>query len=213
MRLRLERRASPISSLLLVTDNDGILRALEFADHEARMHRLLGVHYGDYWLEKGAAPTSLIKTLNAYFEGDIDALTDVRIATGGTPFQRTVWNALRTVQPGTTITYGQLAARLGVSGASRAVGAANGANPIAIVVPCHRVIGANGMLTGYGGGLTRKQWLLDHEGRFSPIPRVHQGDPGSRDRGQGPRSRRTDPAAASSGTNGGVGSGESAVRA
>jgi methylated-DNA-[protein]-cysteine S-methyltransferase len=169
MRLRLERRGSPISSLLLVTDNGGILRALEFADHEARMHRLLGAHYGDYSLEKGSAPTSLIKALTAYFEGDIDALTGVRIATGGTPFQRTVWNALRTIQPGTTITYGQLAARLGIAGASRAVGAANGANPIAIVVPCHRVIGANGMLTGYGGGLARKQWLLDHEGRFSPI--------------------------------------------
>lgn len=189
MRLRLERRASPISSLLLVTDNDGILRALEFSDHEARMHRLLGVHYGDYWLEKGAAPTSLLKTLNAYFEGDIDALTDVRIATGGTPFQRTVWNALRTVQPGITITYGQLAARLGFTGASRAVGAANGANPIAIVVPCHRVIGANGMLTGYGGGLTRKQWLLDHEGRFSPIAAVTP----RRSWQSGPRPRRAKP--------------------
>jgi methylated-DNA-[protein]-cysteine S-methyltransferase len=163
-------------------------------------------------LEKGAAPTSLLKTLNAYFEGDIDALTDVRIATGGTPFQRTVWNALRTVQPGITITYGQLAARLGFTGASRAVGAANGANPIAIVVPCHRVIGANGMLTGYGGGLTRKQWLLDHEGRFSPIAAVTP----RRSWQSGPRPR---PAAAELypaallGTNGGVGSGESAVRA
>jgi methylated-DNA-[protein]-cysteine S-methyltransferase len=169
MHLRLERRTSPISSLLLVTDNDGVLRALEFADHEARMHRLLGEHYGGYTLQEGAAPVSLTRALDAYFDGSIDVLADVRIATGGTPFQREVWNALRAIPAGTTITYGQLAASLGDAGASRAVGAANAANPVPIVVPCHRVIGANGALTGYGGGLPRKQWLLDHEGRFSSI--------------------------------------------
>jgi O-6-methylguanine DNA methyltransferase len=169
MHLRLERWVSPISELLLVTDNDGVLRAIEFADHEARMHRLLREHYGGYALRESAAPVSLTRALDAYFDGSISVLAGVEIATGGTPFQRKVWEALRAIPAGTTITYGQLAASLGDIGATRAVGAANGANPISIVVPCHRVIGANGTLTGYGGGLPRKRWLLDHESRFSSI--------------------------------------------
>lgn len=169
MRLRLERWASPISSLLLVIDEDGVLRALDFEDYEARMHRLLRQHYGDYTLQDGPALDSLTRALADYFAGDIAALADVKTATGGTPFQQKVWNALRAIPSGVTISYGQLAARLGRPGASRAVGAANGANPIAIVVPCHRVIGANGTLTGYGGGIPRKQWLLEHEARFTLV--------------------------------------------
>ena len=169
MRLLLERRTSPISSLLLVTDEDGVLRALDFADHEARMHRSLRDHYREYALEEGAAPVSVTQALDAYFEGSLDALAHVKTATGGTPFQREVWKALRAIPAAVTISYGQLAANIGRPGACRAVGAANGANPIAIVVPCHRVIGANGTLTGYGGGLSRKQLLLDHEARFAPI--------------------------------------------
>jgi methylated-DNA-[protein]-cysteine S-methyltransferase len=157
---------APVSSLLLVTDEDGVLRALDFADHEARMHRSLREHYRDYTLQEGTAPDSLTRALKAYFDGAMDALADIKTATGGTPFQREVWNGLRAIPPCVTISYGQLAANVGRPGASRAVGAANGANPIAIVVPCHRVIGANGTLTGYGGGLPRKQWLLDHEARY-----------------------------------------------
>jgi methylated-DNA-[protein]-cysteine S-methyltransferase len=84
--------------------------------------------------------------------------------TGGTPFQRAVWTGLTTIAPGQTLSYGALAARLGCPSAVRAVGTANGSNPISVVVPCHRVIGADGTLTGYGGGLTRKRWLLNHEG-------------------------------------------------
>jgi len=91
----------------------------------------------------------------------------VKTATGGTPFQREVWKTLRTIPAGTTMSYGQLASKVRRKGASRAVGAANGANPIPIVVPCHRVIGADGSLTGFGGGLTNKKWLLDHESRFA----------------------------------------------
>jgi O-6-methylguanine DNA methyltransferase len=131
------------------------------------MRRLLRDHYGDYTLEEGAAPASLTRALDAYFDGSIAALAHVRVATGGTPFQREVWGALRTIPAGTTVSYGQLAAALGRAGASRAVGAANGVNPVGIVVPCHRVIGANGTLTGYAGGLPRKRWLLDHERRFA----------------------------------------------
>lgn len=167
MYLRLERWTSPLSPLLLVTDGDGLLRALEFADLEPRMSRLLCEHYGAHTLQDGAAPASLTRALNAYFNGEVDALDEVRTATAGTPFQRAVWNALRTIPAGTTISYGQLAATIGRAGSARAVGAANGANPIPIVVPCHRVIGANGALTGFASGLGRKRWLLDHEKRFA----------------------------------------------
>jgi O-6-methylguanine DNA methyltransferase len=166
MHLLFERLPSPISPLLVVTDGEGILRALDFADGEARMHRLLRQHYGDYTLREGATPTSLARALEAYFAGRIDRLADVEVATGGTPFQRKVWHALRAIPPGRTVSYGQLAASLGDARASRAAGSANGANPIAIVVPCHRVVGANGALAGYAGGLARKRWLLDHERRF-----------------------------------------------
>jgi methylated-DNA-[protein]-cysteine S-methyltransferase len=167
MRLWLERRASPVGTMSLVTDDDGALRALDFVDYEERLHQLLRLHYGPYVLEGGSAPAAVIRALSAYFEGDLDVIADLPVATEGTAFQRDVWKALRTIPAGVTTSYGQLAAWLGRPGASRAVGLANGANPVAIVVPCHRVIGANGALTGYGGGLPRKRWLLDHEHRYS----------------------------------------------
>jgi O-6-methylguanine DNA methyltransferase len=167
MRLRLERWTSPLSVLLLVTDDDGVLRCLEFEDLQPRMWRLLREHYGDFTLRDGAAPPSLIAALEAYFHGETEAIEQIPTATGGTPFQRKVWAALRTIPSGTTISYGQLAARIGRPGSARAVGAANGANPIPIVVPCHRVIGANGTLTGFASGLERKRWLLDHEQRLA----------------------------------------------
>lgn len=166
LRLRIERWKAPLCPLLIVTDAEGVLRALEFADHESRLHRLLRNHYGGYKVEKSKAPASVKRALRAYFDGKPDALAKIPTATGGTAFQRQVWNALRKIPVGTTISYGQLAAKLGRAGSSRAVGAANGANPIPIVVPCHRVIGANGTLTGYAGGLPHKKWLLDHEARL-----------------------------------------------
>jgi methylated-DNA-[protein]-cysteine S-methyltransferase len=165
MRLRLEHYESPCAPILVVTDDEGALRALEFADHESRIHRFLRDHYREYDLKAGAAPKSIIRSLDAYFDGDLTALDSIQTATGGTPFQRAVWCALRKIKPGMTKSYGEIAVRIGRPTASRAVGAANGSNPIAIVVPCHRVIGANGSLTGYGGGLPRKQWLLEHERR------------------------------------------------
>jgi methylated-DNA-[protein]-cysteine S-methyltransferase len=165
MRLSLNKYSSPVSPLLLVTDADGALRALEFADKEARMHRFLKIHYGTYELKSGSPPAAVLRALDDYFEGQYAVLDRIRVATGGTPFQREVWRALRMIPSGSTTTYGELAARIGRRGASRAVGAANGSNPIAIVVPCHRVIGSGGKLTGYGGGLPRKQWLLEHERR------------------------------------------------
>ena len=170
MRLQLERWKSPMTTLLLVADDEGILRALDFAEKEDRMHRLLRLHYGRYTLRDGSAPASVKTALKAYFDGDIEALDEIQVATNGTPFQRKVWKALRNISSGTTISYGRLATEVGHPGASRAVGAANGSNPIGIVVPCHRVIGASGKLTGYAGGLLHKQWLLDHERRYAGIP-------------------------------------------
>jgi methylated-DNA-[protein]-cysteine S-methyltransferase len=105
--------------------------------------------------------------LERYFGGDIAALDSVAVELNGTPFQKNVWQALRRIPAGTTISYAELAKRIGDPAAVRAVGTANGANPVAVIVPCHRVIGSNGRLTGYGGGLDRKQWLLEHEGVVS----------------------------------------------
>jgi methylated-DNA-[protein]-cysteine S-methyltransferase len=113
------------------------------------------------------APAVVTDALAAYFDGALRALDTVSTITGGTDFQRAVWAALRDIPPGETESYGRLAARIGHPAASRAVGAANGANPVAIIVPCHRVIGASGSLTGFGGGLPRKAWLLEHERRHA----------------------------------------------
>ena len=163
-RLLLDRRATPIGEAQLVTDADGRLRALDWADHEPRLRRLLHRHYGAIALSVGRAPDAVRRALDDYFAGDLGALDAIDCATAGTDFQRAVWAGLRAIAPGETLSYGALAARLGMPKAVRAVGLANGANPIGVVVPCHRVIGADGSLTGYGGGLDRKRWLLRHEG-------------------------------------------------
>jgi methylated-DNA-[protein]-cysteine S-methyltransferase len=157
--------ATPIGQLIYVCDSEGRLRMVDWSDHESRARRLLGIHYGKtgYTLTKQRDPFGLTARLAAYFEGDITIIDDIPTATAGTAFQREVWRALRRIPAGTTISYGELARRIGRPNAVRAVGLANGSNPIGVVVPCHRVIGANGSLTGYGGGLHRKEWLLAHE--------------------------------------------------
>ena len=122
--------------------------------------------------EAGAAPSHVKRLLRRYFDGELGGLTDIEWRTAGTPFQRAVWTGLTTIAPGETLSYGALAAKLGWPSAVRAVGMANGANPVSVVVPCHRVIGADGSLTGYGGGIERKRWLLNHEGaafRDAPV--------------------------------------------
>lgn len=169
IRLRIDCWVSPMGPLLVATDQDGVLRGIEFGDDESGIEQALRNQYPGCTLEHGEAPAALRNALKAYFDGNLDALANVRTATGGTAFQREVWQALREIPPGTTVSYGQLAAKLGRARASRAVGAANGANPIPIVVPCHRVIGADGSLTGFGGGLRNKKWLLDHEARFASL--------------------------------------------
>src|SRR5262249_4441707 len=131
-------------------------------------------HYGAFECLPGRAPDSIRDSIHAYFEGDLQALKQIPVETEGTPFQKQVWSALREIPAGSTSSYGQLAARIGRPAASRAVGMANGSNPVGIVVPCHRVIGANGALTGYGGGIDRKRWLLAHEGAISGAAREPQ---------------------------------------
>ncbi len=164
-RLQIDRLASPLGPLLVVCDEAQRLRALDFHYFEERMQRLLRVHCGErgFELSAGRASTAVADALAAFFVGEVDALDSIEVRTGGTPFQRRVWSALREIPSGVTNSYGEVARRIGTPTASRAVGFANGANPIAIVVPCHRVIGADGSLTGYAGGIERKRWLLDHE--------------------------------------------------
>jgi methylated-DNA-[protein]-cysteine S-methyltransferase len=160
----LDRLETPIGTALLVTDADGVLRALDWEDYEPRMKELLRLQYGAVALQAARAPKDMRKALTGYFKGDLDSLKAVRWRVAGTPFQRKVWTALPGIPAGTTMSYGALAAKLGAPKAMRAVGHANGSNPISVVVPCHRLIGADGSLVKYGGGLERKRWLLEHEG-------------------------------------------------
>jgi methylated-DNA-[protein]-cysteine S-methyltransferase len=141
--------ATPLGVLRLVARGQ-TLCALEFT--ESRKPRT-----GDGF------PRKLQRRLRAYFDGDLHALDDIDVAPAGTDFERRVWRLLRRIPPGRTLSYGELAHKLGVPGAARAVGGACGRNPIALVIPCHRVIGADGSVTGYGGGVERKRWLLRHE--------------------------------------------------
>jgi methylated-DNA-[protein]-cysteine S-methyltransferase len=163
----LHRIDTPIGELLAVADLNGNLRAVDWADYQPRMHRLLRLHYGSgaFTLEPAHHLNRLMDAIRRYFDGDLGAIDALPVVTGGTAFQQDVWRALRKIPCGTTISYAQLAARIGRPAAVRAVGAANGANPVGVVVPCHRVVGADGSLTGYGGGMERKRWLLSHESR------------------------------------------------
>ena len=166
LEFKVDRLATPVGELLIVADAEGRLRTVDWTDHEARMRRLLDRYYGKgrYTLEAARDPGGLTKAMRAYFKGDIDAIDKLPVETTGTDFQRSVWRSLRKIRRGKTISYAELACRIGKPRAIRAAGLANGQNPISIVVPCHRVIGSNGTLTGYGGGLPRKKWLLEHEG-------------------------------------------------
>jgi methylated-DNA-[protein]-cysteine S-methyltransferase len=169
LKFLIDRQPSPIGTLLLVCDDDGYLRALDFGDYEKRMCLLLCRHYGGVapLLSRGRAPARITKRISDFFAGELAAIDSIPVAMGGTKFQRKLWTELRRIPAGTTTTYAKLAEVIGHPNACRAVGSANGANPINIVVPCHRVIAGNGALTGYGGGIERKQWLLEHEYRHA----------------------------------------------
>ena len=161
--LTLDVLSTPIGEIDVVVDAEGRLRVLEFHDQPQRLARALRLHHRGQAVETGAAPAAVRDGLAAYFAGELAALKAVPWTIGGTAFQRQVWNALVEIPLGEATTYARLAERIGRPSAVRAVGLANGANPIAVVVPCHRVIGTGGSLTGYGGGIERKRWLLAHE--------------------------------------------------
>ena len=151
------RMESPVGPLLLVADDSG-LRRIDF------VHGRTPAAADPEWHDDAEPLRETIHQLRAYFAGELEAF-DLTLAPAGTPFQRTVWNRLCEIPYGETISYGELARRIGNPNAARAVGLANGSNPIPIVIPCHRVIGSNGKLTGYGGGLPIKEKLLALERR------------------------------------------------
>jgi methylated-DNA-[protein]-cysteine S-methyltransferase len=165
LQLSLDRIDTPIGQMLIVADHDGNLRAVDWTDHEPRRCRLLRLHYGEdgFRLEPTGKASRFANAMGSYFAGDLTAIDQLPTQTGATPFQRIVWRALREIPCGSTVSYAKLAGRIGRPAAVRAVGLANGLNPIGVVVPCHRVVGADGSLTGYGGGIVRKGWLLEHE--------------------------------------------------
>jgi methylated-DNA-[protein]-cysteine S-methyltransferase len=175
MELELSECESPIGLIRAVVGADGLCD-LDFTDRWEIKRQRLERRFGSIDLVKVADASGVVSRLRAYFDGHLEALDPFPVDPGGTPFQRKVWSALRAIPVGTTTSYGALAAKVGVAGGARPVGTANGRNPIAIVVPCHRVIGADGSLTGYAGGLARKRWLLAHEGALSTMGQLTLGD-------------------------------------
>jgi methylated-DNA-[protein]-cysteine S-methyltransferase len=171
MRIQVVTVPSPIGPLLLAV-RDGTLLRLELDHDLTRLERDLVRRFGGVELEPAADPAGVGARLGRYFAGELRALDGIAVDPGGTAFQNQVWLKLREIPPGRTWSYAELARSVARPSAVRAVGAANGANPIAIVLPCHRVIGSDGSLTGYGGGLPRKQWLLQHEGARSSAQRA-----------------------------------------
>jgi methylated-DNA-[protein]-cysteine S-methyltransferase len=176
LELLLDRLDTPIGEMVIVADHDGNLRATIWKEHDERLKPVLEHHYGKngFTLELACNPTGLAEAIGRYFAGELTAIDTLPVESSGTAFQLEVWKALREIPCGTTVSYGKLAARLGRPKALRAVGLANGSNPIGVVVPCHRVIGSDGSLTGYGGGIERKRWLLDHESKHAGDSRARQ---------------------------------------
>ena len=162
MRIVLSRYESPIGPLVLASEGD-VLLALEFPDRAKGIRARLKEANANAEVEEGTASKKILSGLDAYFGGDVGAIDRLEVRTEGTPFQREVWAALRRIPAGQVWSYKQLAKAIGRPRAIRAVGTANGANPVAVVVPCHRVIATGGKLGGYGGGLHVKEWLLRHE--------------------------------------------------
>lgn len=167
LSIQIDRLRTPIGILLIATDCEENLRAVDWDDCQQRMYKLLEIHYGrnGIKIESNRSRSKAASALEQYFQGDLPAIDDLLVCTCGTAFQREVWHRLRGIPCGTTISYSDLARLVGRPAAIRAVGAANGRNPVGVVVPCHRVIGSDGSLTGYAGGVERKRWLLRHESR------------------------------------------------
>ena len=163
MQILSDRIQTPIGDMMLLAA-DGVMLVLEFVDAEGRVEREISARFAKAEIVPTKNPFGFSERIVDYFAGDLHTIDSIPTDGGGTEFQRRVWAGLRLIPCGVTISYGELATRLGDKNAMRAVGLANGRNPISIVVPCHRVIGANSSMTGYGGGIARKEWLLRHEG-------------------------------------------------
>ncbi len=174
LQLLMDRIETPIGEMVIVADHDGNLRATFWTDRKAHLNEALQRQYGEngFTLEAVCNPHGLTHAVGRYFAGELTVIDIWPVKTAGTAFQREVWRALREIRCGTTLSYAKLAARIGRPHAVRAVGLANGSNPVGVVVPCHRVIGSDGSLTGYGGGIERKRWLLEHESRHAEF-RLH----------------------------------------
>ena len=159
------RIGSPIGELKCLV-RDGVLVMVAFDKNDGAASTIDKVRrrFPDDEIRDVRESGGVRAAFDKYFAGDVEALDTLRVDPGGTPFQAKVWAALRRIAAGKTWSYEELAKRVGSPAAVRAVGAANGANPIPLVLPCHRVIGKNGKLVGYGGGMDRKVWLLKHEG-------------------------------------------------
>lgn len=158
---------TPLGTEILCSGEDGALRFHSWDDEEEAWRLALQRRHGDVDLVPGNDSFGHSSALRRYYAGEITALDGLPVVFRGTPFQQRVWTALRAIPAGTTLSYAALAQRIGAPNAVRAVGLANGSNPVGVIVPCHRVIGSDGSLTGYGGGLARKRWLLAHEQRHS----------------------------------------------
>jgi methylated-DNA-[protein]-cysteine S-methyltransferase len=167
MKLEYDEIPSPIGTVTFVACR-GKVCALDLGRRRETSAARLADRFGAVELRRERDPRGYSDRLRAYFAGELPAIDGIPVDTGGTPFQLSVWSALREIPVGQTRSYAEIARAVGRPTATRAVGAANGQNPVALIVPCHRVIGADGSLTGYGGGLRRKRWLLDHEGALAP---------------------------------------------
>ena len=165
----LDKLKTPIGELKIVTDEGGTLRLVGWHDDKDRYTNMLERWHGNLVLKAKKNAFDRTRAMADYFDGDVHVLDTLPVASAGTDFQKLVWKTLRKIPAGETWSYGQLAKFIGDPNSTRAVGLAIGSNPIGIVVPCHRVIGANGTLTGYGGGLPRKKWLLAHEAKHAPV--------------------------------------------
>jgi methylated-DNA-[protein]-cysteine S-methyltransferase len=181
MKLAFDEIQSPLG-ILLIAARAGRLCAVDYDDGRDRLMASLAARYETMSLIPTPDPFGFSGILRRYFAGDLHALDAISVETGGTDFQCEVWAAVRRIPPGWTLTYAELARRIDRPQAARAVGSANARNPLSIVIPCHRLVGTSGSLTGYAGGLARKRWLLAHEGAAASVPSeggravpVHQG--------------------------------------
>lgn len=172
MRLLSDHIPSALGTLIIIV-RDGHLCGVDFEDCRHRMLAAIEPRYGAVELRRASDPFGISTRILAYLAGELQAIDTLAVETGGTPFQQEVWGALRAIPVGATVTYAELARRVGRPAAARAVGTINGRNPVTIVVPCHRVVGADGSLTGYSGGLWRKRWLLRHEGALAASTVAH----------------------------------------